>query len=110
MTRRFVLIVMTVLLLANLAAGPTVALAELLEHEQEQIQLDSGKLPAEPGTHCQHGCAGHYGQHFQSQVGVISIVSQLTIRETVPAATDYIPTQHFSALPFRPPLTGAILS
>lgn len=108
--RRWISTLLSALLLANLAAWPAVAFSEVLEHEQEVLGLDAGNPPAESATHCQHGCASHYGQHFQSQVSVIPIVSPQTIAQTVPAAADYIPPQHFPALPFRPPLHALIRS
>ncbi len=108
--RRWISALISALLLANLALWPTVALAQVLEHEREVLALDTGNPPAEPATHCRHGCAGHYGQHFQSQVGVVSIVPHLSIAEAVPSAANDNPPRYFPALPFRPPLTGAILS
>lgn len=110
--RRFISMMMVVLMLANLAAWPSLALSEVLEHDREAVQLvDGPDQPAEPGpAHCQHGCAGHFGQHFQWQTGAISIVSLSAISDPVANSPEAILALHVPVLPFRPPLSAPILT
>ena len=108
--RHFVSIVMTLLMLANLAAWPSLALAEVLEHDREVVGLDAGNPPDDPAAHCQHGCAGHYGQHFQFQIAALPCQPCAAASASKVAIPEFFPRQHIPTLPFRPPLTGAILS
>jgi hypothetical protein len=104
--RRLFSMLLAVAMLANLAAWPAAALAEVLEHQQEQTQLfDPAGAPAEPaGTYCRHGCAGHFSQHFQGQPGYASIVLRVCgVEQPLPFA--HIPFSQLGPVPpFRPPL------
>ena len=107
--RRFISLLIAATMLANLAAWPSLVLAEEMDHEQQAAQFDGRDQPAEPSpVHCQHGC--HYGQHFQGQVASASFVPVLTVSESVAAVFEDVPPQHVPALPFRPPLTATIQS
>lgn len=110
--RRLFSTIVAVAVLANLAVWPAAALAEVLEHQQEQARLvDPAGAPAEPaGAHCQHGCAGHCGQHFQGQPGHTAIELRVrSVEKPLPGA--HLPfSQPCFAPPFRPPLTAPIQS
>jgi hypothetical protein len=102
---------MAALLLANLAIWPSAVLAEVLEHGQEAVQPDAQNPPVEPSAvHCKHGCAGHYGQHFQGQVPALSFEPPTAFSDRATATPEAFPPQHVPAFPFRPPLTASILS
>lgn len=96
-------------MLANLAAWPMAAFAEVLEHEREVLEIEAGHPPAEPATHCKQGCASHYGQHFQGQVPAPFFECRVPASRSVLAGPEAFPPQHIPALPFRPPLTASIL-
>lgn len=111
MIRRCVSFLLAVLVMANFVVWPSAVLAAVLEHEHEAVQTDPQNPPGDPSpAHCKHGCAGHYGQHFQGQVPVrffeFRVSSSLSALDRVEA----LPPQHNPALPFRPPLTASILS
>ena len=108
--RRLISVAVAILMLANLAAWPSAVLAEVLQHEQEVVHLDSGVPLAEPSTHCQHGCAGHYGQHFQWHVASPACEPPAAVSEVLVAKPEFFPLQHIPALPVRPPLSAPILS
>ena len=108
--RRLISMAVAFLMLANLAAWPSAVLAEILEHEREIVQFDSGVPPVEPSTPCQHGCAGHYGQHFQWQVAASPFKPGAAISALLVASPEFFPPQHIPALPVRPPLSAPILS
>ena len=111
--RRFVAGIVTALMLANLAAWHSAVLAEALEHATEAVQAEGNgqKAPDAPSaSHCRHGCAGHYGQHFQWQVTVSHISLRVAVSSSVDAAPEYFSLQHISTLPFRPPLHALIRS
>lgn len=109
--RRWISTLLAAFMLANLAAWPAGVLAEVLEHEREGAQFDARTPPVEPSpAHCQHGCAGHYGQHFQWQVAAFLFEPRAAISAIVVATPEFFPPQHISALPFRPPLSAPILS
>jgi len=106
--RRWISTFLTMLMLANVALGPTAVVAEVLEHEQEAIHLDDkGAPPAESGdAHCKHGCAGHYGHHFQFQVSSSSYLAAPAVSTAVIAVAAAHPPKFIPTLPFRPPLTA----
>ncbi len=109
--RRWTSALLTVLMLANLAVWPSFALAEVLEHEKEAVQLDSQDRPVEPSpVHCKHGCVGHFSQHFQFQTGAVSIEPRRTVSDNVATEPEVVFPKHFPILPFRPPLSAPILS
>lgn len=109
--RRWISALLTSLMVANVVAWPSAMLAEVLEHEQEVVQFDAETPPVElSASHCQHGCAGHYGQHFQWQVTATSLESRLAVSDSIAAAIETIPPLYVPALPFRPPLTAPIQS
>lgn len=104
--RRLFSSLLAVVVLANIAAWPAAALAEVLEHRQEQTRLfDPAGAPAEPeAAHHHHGCAGHFSQHFQGQPGYAPIVLRVRgVEQPLPFA--HIPSSQLSPVPpFRPPL------
>lgn len=106
--RRLFSVLLAVAMLANLAAWPASALAEVLEHQQEQTQLfDPATAPAQPeAAHCHHGCAGHCGQHFQGQPAHAAITLRVRgVEQPLPVA--HLPlSQPSLAPPFRPPLAA----
>jgi hypothetical protein len=109
--RRWISTLLAALMLANIAAWPAGVLAEVLEHEQEIAQFDTQPPPVEPlPAHCQHGCAGHYGQHFQGQVAAFPFKPRVAVSASIVATPEFFPPQHISTLPFRPPLSAPILS
>ena len=109
--RRWISALLAALMLANLAAWPAAALAEVLEHERESAAFDEKSPPVEPAsTRCQHGCAGHYGQHFQWHAPALPFDASKTLPATAIAAPDFFPPQYIPFLPFRPPLTTSIRS
>lgn len=111
MVRRCLSFLLAVLVAANLVVWPTGALAEMLEHEHEAVQTDPQNPPVDPSpAHCKHGCAGHYGQHFQGQVPAPFFVCRISASRSVFARPEALPPQHIPALPFRPPLTASILT
>jgi hypothetical protein len=103
--RRWISTFLTVLMLTNVALGPTAAVAEVLEHDQEAIHLDDKGAPAESeGTHCKHGCAGHYGHHFQLQASSLSYQTAPAVSAAAIAIAVVLPPKFIPTLPFRPPL------
>jgi len=111
MIRRCVSFLLAVLVMANLVVWPSGVLAEVLEHEHEAVQTDPQSPPVDPSAaHCKHGCAGHYGQHFQGQVPTLFFACRVSTSRLVLARPEAVPAQHIPALPFRPPLTASILS
>jgi hypothetical protein len=100
--RRLSFLLAAVAILANLAAWPAAALAESLEHQQEQAQLaDPAGAPAEPESpHC------HCSQHLQGQPAYAAIALRVRgVEQPLPVA--HIPfSQPSLAPPFRPPLAA----
>jgi len=110
--RRLFSTLLAVAFLANVAVWPSAALAEVLEHQQEQVQLtDPAGTPAEPqAVHCHHGCASHCGQHFQGQPGTPALAMRDCGTERPTPIARPLVLQHNPALPFRPPLAAPIQS
>lgn len=105
--RRWISIFLTVLMLTNVAIGPTAVIAEVLEHDRESIALEDPGVPAEPGSvHCKHGCAGHYGHHFQLQASSLSYQVAAAVSTPVIEGATAFPPKFTPTLPFRPPLAG----
>jgi hypothetical protein len=103
--RRWIATVLTVLMLANVAVWPTAVAAEV-EHEREAIEQSDNGAPAEQGgAHCNHGCAGHYGHHFQLQASSLSYQSAPDVSASAFAASSALPPKFIPTLPFRPPLS-----
>lgn len=111
-TRRLISALLSLLMLVNLAAWPSAALAEVLEHEREGGQFDAQSLPVEPApVHCPHGCLGHYGQHFQWQVPVVTMEAPVrSTARSIASLPDTPHPQNIPSLPFRPPLDALIRS
>lgn len=109
--RHWISALLAALMLANLAVWPAAALAEVVEHEHEAVQTDPQNPPVDPSpAHCKHGCAGHYGQHFQGQVPARFFEFRVSSSLSALVRVEALPPQHIPALPFRPPLTASILS
>lgn len=110
--RRWISSLLAVLMLANLAAWPSLALAEVLEHEREVVQVMVGQdQPVEPSpVHCQHGCAAHFSQHFQWQAASVCILPRPSASDSIVFAPETAFSPHVPILPFRPPLTATIRS
>lgn len=104
--RRLSFLLAAAAMLANLAAWPSAAMSEALEHQEEQARLiDPAGAPAEPaGAHC------HCSQHLQGQPEHASIALRVhCVEQPLPVA--HIPfSQPNLAPPFRPPLAAPIQS
>jgi len=104
--RRWISILLSVLVLTNAAVWPAAVAAEV-EHEREAIQQPEKGIPAEPGgTHCNHLCAGHYGHHFQLQASSLTYQPAPEVSSSAFAASAARPFTFFPTLPFRPPLSA----
>lgn len=110
--RRLASILVAVVLAANALAWPGFALAESFEHQHEVVEFgDSNSAPTEPGaTHGHHGCAGHYGQHFQGQHAGTPALSPQGASEVPDPSIDLAAAQHVPFLSLRPPLAALIQS
>ena len=110
--RRWISTLLAALMLANLVAWPSVALAEALQHEHEAADFASPLIPpSEPApANCQHGCAGHYGHHFHGQVPSMSAAWSSSERDSIEASIQSPLPQDISAPLFRPPLFAPIRS
>lgn len=100
--RRLYSILLAVALVTNALSWPGFALAESLEHQHEVVQAgDSDSTPAEPGAaHGHHGCAGHYGQHFQGQHTIAATHLHQRASEAPEPSIDLASAQHVPLLPF----------
>jgi len=102
--RRWISTLLTALMVVNVIAWPTDALAETYEHDRETIQLaDQGSPVGALHTHCNHGCAGHCGHHFQFQASSFSYQPALPFSASAISAASGLSPQHIPTLPFRPP-------
>lgn len=106
--RRLFVTFLAITLLVNIAAWPSAALAEMLDHQHEQTRLvDPAGTPQDPdAAHVHQGCAGHGGQHFQGQPGVAVARTRDQTAEPLPAAVRVAYSQPNLVLPFRPPLAA----
>jgi len=102
--RRWISSLLTALMVANVIAWPTAVVAETFEHDHEAVQLSDQGAPAESSpAHCKHGCAGHYGHHFQIQASSLSYPPALPFSASAISAASVLSPQHIPTLPFRPP-------
>jgi hypothetical protein len=101
--RSWIVRLLVVAMLANLAVWSSPELAESMEQLSGTSQpLDA---PQDSGPdNCQHGCAGHCGSHVQWQAGTLFAFPAAADPVAVPSARYLFLTGAERSLPFRPPL------
>jgi len=94
-------------MLSSIAGWPTAALAEMAEHESESLTLDAGHGEESGKVACQHGCAGHFNQHFSWQPTAAFNLPQGFASEAVRLKAPASHASQPSTPPFRPPRRAA---
>lgn len=108
--KRWISLLVLVAMMSSFAGWPTAAVAEMAEHERESLTLgldhsdDSGKPP------CQHGCSGHFSQHFKWQPSATLNLPQGLASEAVLPSIPVLHSSQTTTPPFRPPRPSPIQS
>lgn len=109
--RRWISGWLVVAMLASFAGWPVSAFSSAIEHESEVLEFGLDRTDPSGDPQCDHGCVGHFGQHFQWQpVCAAATLQPRCVGEAIQPRIALPWPQQDSSPPFRPPRERPIQS